>query len=57
MKKKTIKAWLVLDKNRPVQEFDDEREYWIMPDKPKRRDYHKDFTFVECTITYQLKKK
>ena len=57
MKMKTIKAWLVLDKNRPVQEFDDEREYWIMPDKPKRRDYHKDFTFVECTITYQLKKK
>lgn len=51
---KQIKAWAVLEEGQLVQEVDLEREYWIMPKKPRRSDYHKDFTFVECTITYSL---
>lgn len=53
MAKKTIKAWAVLDKGnlRDMQFLTGESEYWIMPKKPKRKDYHKDFTFAQVEIT------
>lgn len=53
-KNKVITAWAVLDKGelkaqRCALEYSDP-EYWITPKKPKRKNFHKDYTFVKCKI-------
>lgn len=60
MKKKTIKAWAILENGELLPQRCHEycpEEYWVLAKKPKRKDYHKDFTFAQVEITYTSNSK